>query len=166
MSRTNAPAGPEDAGEPIAAFSRRSRAAQALGRIDPITRGVVPPLHVATTFIRDPDNAYASGFSYARPDNATVRETEAVLAMLEEAGAGALLFGSGMAAATAVFGALEPGDHVVAPNVMYWALKRWLREEVAPTFDAMVADPARGLSAESVFSEIRAHHAERLKGHA
>ena len=34
-----------------------------------------------------------------------------------------------MAAATAVFGALEPGDHVVAPTVMYWALKRWLREE-------------------------------------
>ena len=24
----------------------------------------MPPLHVATTFIRDPDNAYASGFSY------------------------------------------------------------------------------------------------------
>lgn len=46
------------------------------------------------------------------------------------------------------------------------AVERWLREEVAPTFDAMVADPARGLSAESVFSEIRAHHAERLKGHA
>ncbi len=143
MSRTNAPAGPEDAGEPIAAFSRRSRAAQALGRIDPVTRGVVPPLHVATTFIRDPDNAYSSGFSYARPDNATVREAEAVLAMLEEAGAGALLFGSGMAAATAVFGALEPGDHVVAPNVMYWALKRWLREE----------GPRRGLAVDFTDAE-------------
>lgn len=143
MSRTNAPADPTDAGEPAQAFSRRSRAAQALGRIDPVTRGVVPPLHVATTFIRDPDNAYSSGFSYARPDNATVREAEAVLAMLEEAGAGALLFGSGMAAATAVFGALEPGDHVVAPNVMYWALKRWLREE----------GPRRGLAVDFVDAE-------------
>ncbi len=34
-----------------------------------------------------------------------------------------------MAAATAVFQALDPGDHVVAPTVMYWALRRWLSEE-------------------------------------
>lgn len=109
-------------------WSKRTLAAQAMGHVDPVTRAVVAPLHVSTTFIRDPDNGYSSGFSYARPDNATVREAEAVLAMLEEA-AGAMLFGSGMAAATAVFGALEPGDHVVVPQVMYWALKRWLREE-------------------------------------
>ena len=116
-----------DAPQPPA-WSKRTLAAQAMGHVDPVTRAVVAPLHVSTTFIRDPDNGYSSGFSYARPDNATVREAEAVLAMLEEAPA-AMLFGSGMAAATAVFGALEPGDHVVAPAVMYWALKRWLREE-------------------------------------
>ena len=111
------------------AWSKRSLAAQALGRIDPATRAVVPPIHVATTFIRDPDNAYSSGFVYGRPDNATIRETEAVVAMLEEAGAGALLFGSGMAAATACFQALAPGDHVVASAVMYWALRNWLLTE-------------------------------------
>jgi cystathionine gamma-synthase len=31
-----------------------------------------------------------------------------------------------MAAATAVFQALSPGDHVVAPQVMYWSLRNWL----------------------------------------
>jgi cystathionine gamma-synthase len=31
-----------------------------------------------------------------------------------------------MAAATSVFLALKPGDHVVAPKVMYWALRGWL----------------------------------------
>jgi cystathionine gamma-synthase len=31
-----------------------------------------------------------------------------------------------MAAATAVFQALAPGDHVVVPNVMYWSLRNWL----------------------------------------
>jgi cystathionine gamma-synthase len=31
-----------------------------------------------------------------------------------------------MAAATTVFLALAPGDHVIAPKVMYWALRRWL----------------------------------------
>ena len=110
-------------------WSKASLAAQGLGRIDPVTRAVVPPLHLATTYIRDPDNGYSSGFAYGRADNATIRDTEAVIAALEEAGAGALLFGSGMAAATACFLALEPGDHVVAPAVMYWALRRWLTTE-------------------------------------
>ena len=110
-------------------WNPRSLAAQAMGKIDPHTRAVVPPIHVSTTYIRDEDNGYSSGFIYGRPDNETVRECESVLAMLEEAKAGALLFGSGMAAATAVFQALSPGDHVVASKVMYWALRAWLLTE-------------------------------------
>ncbi|HZB36659.1 MAG TPA: aminotransferase class I/II-fold pyridoxal phosphate-dependent enzyme [Beijerinckiaceae bacterium] len=109
-------------------WSKRSLAAQAMGKIEPVTKAIVPPIHLATTFIRDEDNAYRSGFSYGRPDNATVREAEAVLAMLED-GAQALLFASGMAAATTVFQALAPGDNVVAPRVMYWGLRSWLASE-------------------------------------
>jgi cystathionine gamma-synthase len=112
-----------------ARWSKRSLAAQALGGVDPLTRAIVPPIHVATTYLRDEDNQYSSGYVYGRPDNATVREAEAVIAMLEEAPAGALLFSSGMAAATALFQALEPGDHVVASKVMYWALRSWLAGE-------------------------------------
>jgi cystathionine gamma-synthase len=107
-------------------WSKRSLAAQAMGRVEPVTKSVVPPIHLSTTYVRDEDNAYSSGYVYGRPDNATVRDAEAVIAMLEDAGAGALLFASGMAAATAVFQALAPGDHVVAPKVMYWALRNWL----------------------------------------
>jgi cystathionine gamma-synthase len=114
---------------PASPWSKRSLAAQAMGHVDPITKAVVPPIHVATTYIRDEDNAYSSGYVYGRPDNATVRDAEGVIAMLEEAPAGALLFGSGMAAATAVFQALSPGDHVVASKVMYWALRNWLMTE-------------------------------------
>lgn len=110
-------------------WTKRSLAAQAMGEVDPQTKAVVPPIHVTTTYIRDEDNAYSTGFIYGRPDNATVREAESVLAMLEDAKAGALLFGSGMAAATAVFQALSPGDHVVASKVMYWALRAWLLTE-------------------------------------
>ena len=40
-----------------------------------------------------------------------------------------MLFSSGMAAATAVFQALNPGDHIVASKVMYWALRSWLMTE-------------------------------------
>ena len=76
---------------------------------------MVPPIHVTTTFLRDPDNQYRSGNIYGRADNETVREAEAVIAALEGAEA-AMLLGSGMSAATAVFLALAPGDHVVVPK--------------------------------------------------
>jgi cystathionine gamma-synthase len=57
-----------------------------------------------------------------------VREAEAVIAMLEGAEA-ALVLGSGMSAATCVFLALAPGDHVIVPKVMYWGLRNWLLGE-------------------------------------
>lgn len=108
---------------PDPTFKPATLAAQAMQEIDPHTHGIVAPIHVATTFLRDPDNNYSTGFVYGRPDNQTVRAAEATLAMLEGAGAGALLFASGMAAALAVFGTLDPGAHVLAPGVMYWALR-------------------------------------------
>src|SRR5258708_5003049 len=96
-----------------------SAAAQALGWVDEKTRAISPSLHTATTYLRDPDNQYRSGRAYIRADNPAYDQTEALLAHLEH-GAGAMLFSSGMAAATSVFLALKPGDHVVAPKVMYW----------------------------------------------
>jgi len=100
-------------------------AAQALGWIDEQTRAVSPPIHPSSTYIRDPDNQFRSGRSYSRSDNATYDQAEAVLASLENA-KGAALFSSGMAAATAVFLSLKPGNHVLAPKVMYWLLRSWL----------------------------------------
>lgn len=102
-----------------------SIAAQALGWIDEATRAVIPPIHVSSTYLRDADNQYRSGRVYARADNPAFDQAEAVLCRLEE-GDEALLFASGMAAATAVFQALQPGDHVLAPQVMYWSLRNWL----------------------------------------
>ena len=92
-----------------------SIAAQALGWIDDKTRAVTPPIHVSTTYLRDTDNQYRSGRVYARADNPAFDQAEAVIAQLEQ-GAQAALFASGMAAATAVFQALAPGDHVLAPD--------------------------------------------------
>ncbi|HMK81695.1 MAG TPA: PLP-dependent aspartate aminotransferase family protein [Xanthobacteraceae bacterium] len=110
----------------------RTLVAQALGAIDPETRAVALPVHVSTTYIRDPDNQYRSGYVYGRPDNATVRQTEAVIATLEGARE-AMLFGSGMAAATSVVLALPPGARVLAPQVCYWGFRDWLINE-APLF--------------------------------
>ena len=100
-------------------------AAQALGWIDERTRAITPPIHVSSTFLRDADNQYRSGRVYARADNPAFDQAEAVVNALE-GGHEALLFASGMAAATAVFQALAPGDHVLAPQVMYWSLRNWL----------------------------------------
>lgn len=101
--------------------------AQAGGGVDEVTGGIIPPIQPSTTFVRDPDNAYRRGFGYARDDSPTGLPAEAVLAALE-GGEEALLFASGMAAATAVFQALDPGDHVVVPRVIYWGLRKWLLE--------------------------------------
>jgi cystathionine gamma-synthase len=117
-------------------------AAQALGRIDEGSRGLVPPLHVTTTFIRDPDNLYRSGNKYGRADNETVRHGEAVIAALES-GQSALLFGSGTSAAVALFLSFGHGAHVIAPRAMYWSLRNWLVNE----------GPALGLSVDLVAAE-------------
>ncbi|MBS0521350.1 MAG: aminotransferase class I/II-fold pyridoxal phosphate-dependent enzyme [Proteobacteria bacterium] len=107
-------------------FSAASLAAQAMGWIDPVTKAVVPPIHMASTYLRDEDNTYSSsGRVYARADNPTFDQAEATLAALE-GGPKALIFSSGMSAASACFLALSPGDHVVVPKIMYWALRNWL----------------------------------------
>jgi cystathionine gamma-synthase len=100
-------------------------AAQGLGWIDDKTRAITPPIHVSSTYLRDEDNQYRSGRVYARADNPAFDQAQAVITQLEN-GTDSMLFASGMAAATAVFQALAPGDHVLAPKVMYWSLRNWL----------------------------------------
>ncbi|WP_400771414.1 trans-sulfuration enzyme family protein [Methylosinus sporium] len=102
-------------------------AAQTVGRIDPSVGALIPPIHPSTTFERAPDNSFPEGRIYSRPDNPTYAAAAQTLNALE-GGAETLLFSSGMAAATAVFLALDPGDHVIAPKVMYWALRGWLAD--------------------------------------
>ena len=46
------------------------------------------------------------------------------------------------------------------------AVENWLREEVAPVYDAIQRDPARAVPAKTAFEQVRAHHAARLKGQA
>jgi cystathionine gamma-synthase len=105
-------------------------AAQALHAIDEATGAIVPPIHLATTFARDADYRLR-GPGYARDESPAPILAERLLAALE-GGAAALMFASGMAAATAVFRALcKPGDHVIAPRVGYYALRGWLQRFAA-----------------------------------
>jgi len=101
--------------------------AQAVGNIDQATGGISPAIHPSTTFLRDENYAlFVEGNSYSRDENPTYKVAEAMLCNLE-GGADAMLFSSGMAAAMTIVQTLYPGDHIVAPRIMYWGLRHWLR---------------------------------------
>ena len=86
--------------------------------VDPATGAVVPPIHLSTTFERAEDGSYPHGYIYSRNHNPNRNGLEAALAALE-GGTSCAAFGSGLAAVTAVFQGLQPGDHVVAPLDIY-----------------------------------------------
>ncbi len=108
-------------------FTSQTLLAQALGAHEPVTRAIVPPIHMAATYLRDADNGYSAGYVYGRTDNVSVQQAENLIAALEGAEE-ALVFGSGMAAATTVLLALDKPTHIVASQVMYWGFRSWLRD--------------------------------------
>src|ERR1051325_5526190 len=105
-------------------------AAQGMGKVAEPYRDIVPPIHVSTTYERGADGGFPGGRTYSRAGNPSSDQAEALIASLEGAAA-AMLFASGQAAAAAVFGALAPGDRVLAPRNMYWALRKWLLDFAA-----------------------------------
>jgi cystathionine gamma-synthase len=100
-----------------------TRAVHAGRRIDPATGAVTLPIHLSTTFERSPDGQYPLGFSYSREGNPNRAALEACLAEIE-GGSEALVFSSGLAVATAIVQGLEPGDHLIAPDDVYWGLRK------------------------------------------
>lgn len=56
----------------------------------------------------------------------------------------------------------EPAGPLPALQTREAAIERWLREDVAPAYDAMQKDPSRAVPAEQVLRNLRAHHAKRL----
>lgn len=100
-----------------------TQAVHAGRRIDPATGAVTPPIHLSTTFERGAAGDYPLGYSYAREDNPTRHALEECLAALE-GGKEALAFSSGLAVATALVQGLEPGDHILAPDDVYYGLRQ------------------------------------------
>jgi cystathionine gamma-synthase len=103
-------------------------AAQAGGAIDTPSGGVVPPMQLSTTFVRDEDYALVNPDNiYLRDNSDIVRIAEDVLARLENAKE-ALLFPSGMAAIAALFRTLPNGATIVVQSGIYWGTTKWLRD--------------------------------------
>jgi cystathionine gamma-synthase len=99
--------------------------------IDPTTGAVAAPIYLSTTFERDLEGTYSRGFMYTRNNNPNREALERGVSMLE-GGAMAAAFGSGTAAAMALFQALRPGDHVLAHVDAYYGTSRLLREIFIP----------------------------------
>ena len=106
--------------------------------VDPSTGAVTEPIHLSTTFEREADGSYPHGYLYARNHNPNRNGLEAALAALE-GGSSSAAFGSGLAAVSAIFQGLQPGDHVVAPKDIYHGTANVLKHlfakwKVAATF--------------------------------
>ena len=86
--------------------------------VDPATGAVTEPIHLSTTYERAADGSYPHGYLYSRNHNPNRNGLEAALSALE-GGSSCAAFGSGLAAVTAIFQGLQPGDHVVAPKDIY-----------------------------------------------
>jgi cystathionine gamma-synthase len=101
-------------------------AAHALNAIDRETGAIVPPLHMSSTYARDETYTPKLAENYIRNGNPTLWQAQNTLAALE-GGEAALLFPSGMAAISTLLETVPMGGHIVAPDVMYYGTRDWLR---------------------------------------
>jgi cystathionine gamma-synthase len=90
------------------------------------TGDVTQPLSLSTTFFRDENGGYPGGHMYSRVSNPNRSTLENLLATLDK-GVDCCAFSSGNAAGMAVFQALKPGSHIIAPDDMYWGFKKQLQ---------------------------------------
>ncbi len=104
----------------------RTRAIHVGQKCDPATGAVVPPVHVASTFVQHVAGMWRE-FDYSRSGNPTRKAFETTLASLE-GGCGALAFASGMAATHCAVMLLSAGDHVMAGHDIYGGTYRLLHQ--------------------------------------
>ena len=100
------------------------------GSAENLAGAVAPPIHLSTTFRRDPDGSLASDFIYGRSGNPDRTALEQAIADLEE-GAECVSFASGLAAVHSLLLTLSPGDLVLAPQDAYHGTVRLAKESLA-----------------------------------
>lgn len=111
---------------------------------DPVTGAVVPPLHLASTFVQ-PDASMTAAYDYARTGSPTRNAFEVTLANLDS-GVRALAFASGMAATRCAADLLAPGDHIVTGTDIYGGTWRLFNKLLVPRGIAVTAVDMTDLS--------------------
>jgi cystathionine beta-lyase/cystathionine gamma-synthase len=115
--------------DPAHGFS--TRAIHAGQPADPTTGATVVPIYATSTYTQEAPGKH-KGYEYSRSGNPTRTALESCLAALENGERG-LAFASGLAATSAVFGALlRPGDEVAASADLYGGTFRLLERVFKP----------------------------------
>ncbi|MBX9584175.1 MAG: cystathionine gamma-synthase [Gemmataceae bacterium] len=119
---------------------------------DPATGATVVPIYATSTYTQAAPGDH-KGYEYSRSGNPTRTALETALAALE-GGERGLAFASGLAATTAVFGALlRPGDEVVASADLYGGTFRLLERVFKPWgLTARYTDDSSAAGFEAVMS--------------
>src|SRR5438477_853305 len=107
-----------------------TRAIHAGQDADPATGATVVPIYATSTYTQAAPGQH-KGYEYSRSGNPTRTALETCLAALEEGERG-LAFASGLAATTAVFSTLRPGDEVAAAADLYGGSYRLLERVFRP----------------------------------
>src|SRR5262249_14782001 len=107
-----------------------TRAIHAGQEADPTTGATVVPIYATSTYTQAAPGQH-KGYEYSRSGNPTRTALETCLAALE-GGERGLAFASGLAATTAVFSILKPGDEVVAAADLYGGTYRLLERVFKP----------------------------------
>ncbi len=104
------------------------------------SKAIIPPVHVSTVFELNEGGFQEGDLNYTRYSNPNRLQWEALLAELE-GGRAAAAFSSGVAAATAIFQALNPGDHVLIPDDVYAGNRSLIKKVMQPwNLDAEFTD--------------------------
>jgi cystathionine gamma-lyase len=133
-----------------------TRAIHAGQEADPSTGATVVPIYATSTYTQEAPGRHR-GYEYSRSGNPTRTALETCLAALE-GGERGLAFASGLAATTAVFSMLKPGDEVAAAADLYggtyrllervfkpWGLVTRYTDDPSPTRFAQIITPATRL---------------------
>jgi cystathionine gamma-lyase len=123
---------------------------------DPATGATVVPIYATSTFTQEAPGQHR-GYEYSRSGNPTRSALETCLAALE-GGERGLAFASGLAATTAVFSTLRPGDEVATAADLYggtfrllerifkpWGLVPRYTEDASPDGFASILSPSTKL---------------------
>ena len=119
---------------------------------DPATGATIVPIYATSTYTQQAIGQH-KGYEYSRSGNPTRTALETCLAALEEGERG-LAFASGLAATTAVFGALlRPGDEVAASADLYGGTFRLLDKVFKPWgLGAQYTDESSSHAIESIIT--------------
>ena len=137
-------------------FGFATRAIHAGQEPDPATGATIVPIYATSTYTQAALGKH-KGYEYSRSANPTRTALETCLAALE-AGERGLAFASGLAATSAVFSTLRPGDEVAAAADLYggtfrllervfkpWGLIARYTDDSSPTGFAKIITPATKL---------------------